>query len=149
MPHVLGHGSKGSYTVNNLISIFAVLALTVQVVAVVVWCFCWRKINMKVWSAVFFGFTIMFLHRIIEILRLSEAFSVITANGIALVALIATVTVYKFVRHAEAIRKALKLGGHATECVAEKLAEHLGELRDEIHWYEDQAKTNGLPRYPK
>ena len=134
---------------NDLISIFAVLALTVQVVAVVVWCFCWRKINMRVWTAVFFGFTIMFLHRIIEILRLSETFSVITANGIALVVLVATLTVYKFVRHAEAIRKALRLGGHPSECVAEKLAEHLGALRDEIRWYEDQAKANSLPVYPK
>ena len=132
-----------------IISIFAGLALTIQVAALAVWCRCWRKINMKAWTAVFLGFTIMFLHRIIEILRLSETFSVITANGIALVALIATLTVYRFVRHAEAVRKALNLGGSASDCVAEKLAEHLGKLRDEIRWYEDQAKANGLPKFPK
>lgn len=104
---------------------------------------------MQVWTAVFAGFVIMFLHRICEALHLSEGFSIATAIGIALVALIATLNVYRFVRHSEAIRKALKLGGHATECVAEKLAEHLVELRDEIRWYEDQAKANGLPKYPK
>ena len=104
---------------------------------------------MKVWAVVFFGFTIMFLHRATEVLRLSETFSAITANGIALVALIATLSVHKFVRHATAVRKALKLGGYAGECVAEKLAAHLSALRDEINWYADQAQASGLPQYPK
>jgi len=90
----------------------------------------------------------MFLHRICETLKLSDWFSVVTANGIALVALISTLAVYKFVLRKAALRKSLNLNGNACDCVAEKLAEHLAKLRDEISWYEDQARANNLPKYP-
>lgn len=131
---------------SSLISTFAISALIIQVAAVVVWGFCYKKVNMQVWTAVFLGFLIMFLHRVIEILRLSETFSVITANGIALVALIATLAVYRFIKHVAALRKTFKL---EKGCVAEKLAKHLSDLRDEIQWYENQAKASGQALYPK
>lgn len=135
------------------------VALAVQATALLFWLRLHGRVERWVWWSVTLGFIIMAAHRVGEMLNYNflPQFTTVTAILIALIALISVLQTRRWVRKREqhtaglavvhnkleALSKQLEL----RESLAVKVAEILGDLRQEIDFYKDQARDHHLPLY--
>ena len=143
----------------NIELCMASFALALQAVALIIWIALFSKIERWVWMMVLTGFLIMAAHRVGEVTHYNmlAQFNSFTAILIAVVALISVLQTKRWVRKRDKQTAALlrahdKLEALANEVqsrqpIATRIAEIINDLRDQIDYYEEQARKHRLPTF--
>ena len=143
----------------NLELCLAIAALVIQAAALMSWIALRRKVERWVWVMVLLGFLIMAFHRVGEVFNYNifPQFTHFTAILIAVIALISVLQTRHWIRKRERFNAGLavvqtKLEKLAADVenrppIATRIAEILNELREQLDFYEAQAKRHHLPTF--
>jgi hypothetical protein len=131
--------------------LYVVVAMLLQVIALVVWCLLWRKVRPRVWWCITLGVVLTMMHSgghffysvyVNRITVLSNAFLMAMAAFLA----------WRMIRDGDAVKQQLKR--HADELEREvsqgrsaalDLATLLAEYRRKLEYYEKFHKDHNLP----
>lgn len=122
--------------------------MLLHTVAIVWWCFLFRRVNRYVWLCILAGMCLIVLHcagYFTDSLLLSQT----TALSNSLLTLFAVITTWRSLRRLEAERKAYEEKLAAKTGVAIEIAKVLNAYRTELDYYEKMAKDHGLDPFKK
>ncbi len=129
--------------------------ILLEVIGFVLWSTFVGRLERWVWWTVWIGYVVLIYHRIGETLGWGVLFGPITSLAFGIISFIAAIETRRLLRKRdEARNRLLQVHQRLAEMeleppanIAQKLAEIIVDLKDQVKYYEAQASDAGLPTY--